>query len=239
MSIRVMFLAGLDGNPFSSRLIGEHLKHVELVEFRYPMGHALNWEDLCRLVVFRMEQSETMLLAGESFGGAVAQMTYARHRDALGGLFLLSTFTFEPTPVFSMMGRTAARVLPKRVRRPVARALASWTIAGNLDEVNRRKFLDRFQSTDHLELARRLELLKRFDSRAHMQEVDIPTAIVYGAKDSIAAPATQRKVFLGRENITQHSILGVGHLAGGEAPEQVAEQLDAWALRTMETARQV
>ncbi|MBE7493234.1 MAG: alpha/beta hydrolase [Planctomycetes bacterium] len=228
MTQPVLFLPGLDGEPFTAGKLAEHARSAQLHVFVYPQGGELDFESLTRLVIARMQQLGTRLLVGESFGGALAQETALRHVVHLDRLLLLSTFNHEVEAFASMLGRTAARVLPNALMRPVAKGLAGWKLAGTLEGEDRRKFLERFSALDYRELARRLKLLKGFDTRRHLLSLKLPVDVVYGTRDPIAGSPDQLQVWRNMPDCRVYPVAGFGHLVSAEAAPQVAALLDAW-----------
>lgn len=231
MGKAVLFLPGLDGEPFTAGKLSEHTRVAQLHVFAYPEGGALDFESLARLVIARMAQLGTRLLVGESFGGALAQETALRHSQALDRLLLLSTFNHEVEVAASKVGRGASRVLPNALMRPVARLLAGWKLAGTLKGDDRRKFVDRFSALDYHELARRLKLLAGFDTRQRLMSLKLPVDVVYGTRDPISNHQDQLQVWRNMPDCRVHAVSGFGHLVSAEAAPQVAAIIDAWSER--------
>lgn len=231
MTQPVLFLPGLDGEPFTAGKLSEHTRVARLHVFAYPEGGALDFESLTRLVVARMAGLGTRLLAGESFGGALAQETALRHTAALDRLLLLSTFNHEVEIAASKVGRGASRVLPNALMRPVARLLAGWKLAGTLQGEDRRRFVDRFSALDYHELARRLKLLAGFDTRKRLMSLQLPVEVVYGTRDPISNHPDQLQVWRNMPHCRLHAVHGFGHLVSAEAAPQVAAIVDAWSER--------
>ncbi|MBK9975321.1 MAG: alpha/beta hydrolase [Planctomycetes bacterium] len=225
----VLYLPGLDGETFTANKLNENLQRAQLHVFAYPQGRDLNFETLAHQVVSRMQQLGTRLLAGESFGGAVAQETALRHGGCLDRLMLISTFNHEAERVASRVSRGATRLLPRGVMAPVARVLADWKLAGTLKGEERRKFLDRFAALDFVELARRLKLLVGFDTRRRLMGLKLPVQVVYGTRDAITNHPDQLQVWRNMPDCRVHAVVGYGHLVSAEAAPQVAAIMDAWA----------
>lgn len=226
----VLYLPGLDGEGFCAEKIAQHAA-TRLEVFRYPEGLALDWPSLTLAVISRMKQLGTRLLIGESFGGAVAQEALLRNPDAMDSVFLLATFPVEPEPFAAALGRTATRFLPRAMLKPVARQLAAWKLAGTLDGDEREKFLARFAEVDHAELARRLELLKGFDTRRRLMEVRKPIEYAYGTRDRMCNQPDLLKVWGNVPGCKVHAISGYGHMVSAEAAPEVAGLIDDWARR--------
>lgn len=208
-----------------------HLNTVELVPLAYPTGRGLTWNELADLVAAKLKSLNTGLVAGESFGGAVALMTALQRREAVKSICLLGSFNHEAEPVAASIGRTASRLLPKVVLNPVVRLLADWKLAGNLQGDERRKFIEFFETLDATELARRLELLKGFDVSDRLVGIRCHVEILYGSEDRIAADRRQLARWERLPDKTIHCLDGAGHVLCAEVPIGVARRIDKWAER--------
>lgn len=233
--MRALFLPGLDGEARSVQTLQSHLKQVGLHAFGYPTGRELKWDELADLVAAKLKALGTGLIAGESFGGAVAQKTALLRKDAVKSICLLGSFNHEPEPFAAGVGRTASRLLPKVVLNPVARLLADWKLAGNLRGEERKKFLEFFGSLDHEELARRLGLLKGFDVSDNLVGIKCPVEIIYGSQDGISADRRQLAMWERLPDKRLHRLDGAGHIVCREVPIGVARRIDEWAQRVETT----
>jgi pimeloyl-ACP methyl ester carboxylesterase len=234
--MKVLYLPGLDGEASWVDKTQQQLHGVELVPFIYPTGRDLEWQGLTALVVSRLIALQTGLLAGESFGGAVALKTALLHQPAIKGLCLISTFSHEAEPLAAALGRAATKVLPKAVLNPVARLLAGWKLAGTLKGEEREKFLHKFEHMDHKELARRLKLLKGFDVSDRLVCITCPTEVMYGARDAISSVPQQLALWKRIPDVQVHGFEGYGHMITQEIPLEVAARIEAWVKRA-EAAR--
>lgn len=229
--MKVLYLPGLDGEASWVNKTQQHLPSIELVPFIYPTGRDLEWEGLTALVVSRMGVLGTGLLAGESFGGAVALKTTILHKATVKALCLISTFSHEAEPFASALGRAATRILPKGVLNPVARILAGWKLAGTLQGEEREKFLHKFEHMDHRELARRLKLLKGYDVSDRLVGITCPVEVMYGTRDAISSMRRQLELWQRMPNAQIHGMEGYGHMITQEVPNEVAKRLQGWVAR--------
>jgi pimeloyl-ACP methyl ester carboxylesterase len=234
--MKVLYLPGLDGEASWIDKIQEQIHGIELVPFIYPTGRDLEWDGLTALVVSRMRALQTGLLAGESFGGAVALKTVILHNAEVKGLCLVSTFSHEAEPFAAALGRAATKLLPRAVLDPVARVLAGWKLAGTLKGEEREKFLRKFERMDHKELARRLKLLKGFDVSDRLGGITCPVEVMYGKADAISSMKHQLELWKRMPNAQVHGFEGYGHMITQEIPLEVARRIEAWTQR-VEAAR--
>lgn len=142
---------------------------------------------------------ERAVVAGYSMGGAVAQLTWARHRRRVTGLVLCSTARnyrgkggerlFFPmmTGAMSPLSRYAfdkmeqlAQTLPEMPSVQVDDPTA-WSLC-------------EFRSTSAWSLPEALAELGRFNSAAWISGVDVPTAVVVTEKDRAIPARRQRRL---------------------------------------------
>lgn len=232
-NVSVLYCPGLDGNAREMEPVVELLPgHVRVEPFYYPTLPQVSFEELARFIAIRLQERPRgrRLLAGCSFGGAVAQMVALLQPGCLDGLFLVVTFNHEAEAFASMLGRAAVKVLPDFVLRPVTRVLARWKLAGGLDEESNERFLKSITSVDPRLLAARLAMLKGFDVRARLGEIKIPVDVVYSSDDPISASPAQLE---GWKRLPEGRVSGVkgGHVAQRQAPGDIARLLLAWIER--------
>ena len=231
MTLRVLYLPGLDGIENVPGKLQSYLRGVELVPFTYPTGHRLTWEELTDLVSSRLRNLKSGMLVGESFGGAVALKTTFAKPEAVKGLCLVAGFSANPEPFAAGLGSTATRVLPKPLMKPVARLLAGWKLAGTLKGEARTRFLERFSNLDYHDIAARLDLLQKFDVEDRLGALRCPVDLIYGSEDPIASSRRQRELWTRIPDVRQHQLDSYGHLISHEVPIGVAARLQSWVER--------
>jgi 3-oxoadipate enol-lactonase len=138
------------------------------------------------------------VLVGYSMGGAVAQLTWQRHRDRVAGLVLCSTAR-------NFRGKTRERVFfgaLTGVMFPLSRHALRRVelLAGTLPElpcaeVDQETWgRTEFRSTSAWVLPEVLGELGRFNSAAWIGDVDVPTAVVVTTKDRAVAVRRQYRL---------------------------------------------
>ncbi len=236
--VNVLYCPGLDGNAREMDPVLELLPpHVTVEPLFYPTLRRTSFEDLVHLVSLRLSERPKgrRLLAGCSFGGAVAQMTALLKPQSLDALFLIVTFNHEAEAFAAAVGRAAAKVLPNFVMRPVTRLLARWKLSGGMDPDRREKFLDMISSLDPRVLTARLEILRDFDVRSRLAKIQVPVDVVYSTDDSISGSASQLEGWKRLANVRVNGIKG-GHVISRQQPQAVRDLFMAWVERATETA---
>jgi pimeloyl-ACP methyl ester carboxylesterase len=139
---------------------------------------------------------EPVTAVGYSMGGPIAQLLWRRHPDAVRGLVLCATAaSFASRAEFngalatlSLGASVALSIMPPVVRRQGMQwATRNWianaeSAAWAIEEWRRHEPASLIQAG----LA-----LSRFDSRGWIGEIDVPTAVVVTALDSVVLPHRQ------------------------------------------------
>lgn len=138
---------------------------------------------------------ESVVVAGYSMGGPVAQLTWHRHRDLVAGLVLCAT-----APVFrrSGVGQVVGSALPLvaglgRLTPPAMRqAVASRVLGQRLADDHVGNWArTQIALGDPVAVAEAGAALARFDSRGWLSQVDVPTVVVRTTADLAVPPSRQ------------------------------------------------
>jgi len=139
-----------------------------------------------------------VLLAGYSMGGPIAQLTWKRHPDVVRGLVLCATsYRFGPedmrfAPVGDAIG-LGLRFTPRLVRQQVIRGVVNYNPRDRprpdwvIDELNRH---------DPAAVVEATMAIRRFDSSAWIDGLDVPAASVITTYDRLVPPRRQAKLAL-------------------------------------------
>jgi pimeloyl-ACP methyl ester carboxylesterase len=145
-------------------------------------------------------------------GGAVAQLTWHRHRDRVAGLVLCATARSFTSPERQLMAgltmpalSTAFRIVPPAVRRQMARSVFSASV----DDPPVRQWLMREMSqSDPAALLEGAQALAQFHSREWISGVDVPTAVVVTLLDNLISPPRQMRLAESIPAATVHPVEG-------------------------------
>jgi len=160
-------------------------------------------------------------VVGYSMGGAVAQLTWRRHPEAVSGLVLCATAArFSSTRYNPAVGLVAAGAaaglsfLPSFVRRSgMAYATNRWmTTAGAADWA-----AEEWSRHDPSALVQAGVANSRFDATGWTGRIDVPTAVVITDEDTVISPRRQRFLAETIPGARAFHVAG-GHRAIGEQP---------------------
>ena len=201
-----------------------------------PGGPLADAEVVAQLI--RARGLERPLLVGHSFGGAVALAVAVRHPELVGGVALLAPLTQsqEAPPMvfraFAIVSRAVRRLAAWTVATPVTMVVRPWALKGIFgpEEVP-DDFLTKgggylalrpsqFTGTSQDLVAVPLDmewLVERYG------EIQVPTAVLYGADDRILDPELHGQGVIGRiPGVTLELVPG-GHMLPVTQAARVAE----------------
>lgn len=143
----------------------------------------------------------SVIPVGYSMGGPIALLTWHRHRHLVDGLVLCATAPYfrgdgPESAVFSLLPvlADAARFTPL----PVRRAVASRLLGRQLDQDPFGRWArEEIALGDPAAIAGAGASLGRFDVRAWLGEIDVPTAVVRTTRDRVVPPSRQGELAQG------------------------------------------
>jgi len=154
---------------------------------------------------------ERVVPVGYSMGGPVAQLMWKRHPDRVAGLVLCATsrsFTRQRGPERALMGgllalSAAARVTPRQLQRQITNTL----LQGRLDGTPLGRWARReWQRGDAASVFQAAWAIGRYDSRAWIGDVDVPTAVVVTLRDQLVPPRRQLRLAESIPGATVHRV---------------------------------
>jgi 3-oxoadipate enol-lactonase len=171
---------------------------------------------------------------GYSMGGTIAQLMWHRHRDRVDGLVLCATSRdfrgyWHERLRFAGLGLLVAglRVAPRRAVRELAEQVSDDFVTPG----NRRWALREVRRHDPRSVLEAAEAVGRFSSRAWIDDVDVPAAVLVTAEDRLVPVHRQAKLALSIPSAVVHVVEG-SHLACAASP-------DAFACTLLEACLQV
>ena len=149
---------------------------------------------------------------GYSMGGPIAQLLWRRHPAHVRGLVLAATTrTFASRPQekmgFLAMGGAslAARLTPGVARQVIAHRV----LGDQRDDATLEAWVQReVRRSDWTAVLEAGQAIGRFDSRAWIGSVDVPTAVVATMRDGMVAPARQLALARAVPGATVHPVQG-------------------------------
>lgn len=152
------------------------------------------------------------VIVGESFGGALAMSFALAHPERVRQLVILNSFS-RITPVFKLhLAIASMSVMPWRTMQ-IVRRLTAWRLHSphtHKDEI--RRFLMLTAATTRLGYLNRLRILTRYDLRARLQELRVPTLYLAADQDHLI-PSVQQATYMAARvpQATMRVLEGHGH----------------------------
>ena len=154
---------------------------------------------------------DTFVPVGFSMGSLIAQLVWRRHRDRVDALVLCAAAAaFGRAAHERLMAGTVASLLEAFSCQPGAATTPPQH--GSDDEVSHSRLwaLGQFRTTSSRAILRALAEIIRFDSRAWLADIDVPTAVVIPRHDQFISPRHQH--WLARQIPAAHAVtVDAGH----------------------------
>jgi len=168
------------------------------------------------------------VVVGFSMGGAVAQLTWRRHRSRVEGLVLVATAARFPSPTWQRaLWTTMAAAGPVLNRvRPVLDELAVRRAQRGAPPSPRQAWAQtQLRRNDPLDLLAARRALASFDSRSWCGGIEVPSAFVLTERDGVVPPDRQRELG-GAVTGCALEAIDAEHGAFVEAPELFAPAVE-------------
>jgi len=206
-----------------------------------PNDEQYSMEDQARLVAAFITKLglKTVVLAGHSYGGGVALVTYLQAQNSktstnIAGLILISSAGYpQELPFFiETLRNPVARFFaylqsPHTRSRYVLNRIFTVTSRVTADRVHRYAyFSDLPGSRTALERTARYIIPPNIDElNSHIRSISVPTLILWGAQDTVVPPENALRFHREIKNSWLKMLPQTGHVPQEERPEQVIDAL--------------
>jgi len=169
---------------------------------------------------------ERPILAGVSFGAAVALEYAVTHPHRIGGLATWGVEArFRPT-IGTTIARRVCERYPLPSDSPFLNQFFNLLHGGKPEPGPLVDFIvDRCWTTDQSVVAHRLGILEGFDVADRLWRIDTPTLVMAGSRDVVIPPSRQRALAESIGGASYIQVEGGGHVGFLTHREEVAERL--------------
>jgi pimeloyl-ACP methyl ester carboxylesterase len=210
-----VLVPGLDGTAqLFYRQIPLLAREFDVIAFPLPDDARCTMDSLVEALRARIEQaSGDVFLCGESFGGALGLSFALAHPERLRGLIALNTFPVIRSPRMLRAAPPLLRLVPWAAMPAVRRFTERRLHTRHTRPEDLREFRERTRAIGRAGYIRRLEILRTYDIRERLHELEVPTLFLAGSEDRLV-PSVAEARFMG-ERAPQASVRileGYGHV---------------------------
>jgi pimeloyl-ACP methyl ester carboxylesterase len=172
-------------------------------------------DDLAEVLRVVSPRGEPAVVLGESFGGAVALSFALARPELLAGLVVLNSFPrFLPQLWLRLASVTLAAVPFPWQAMTIVRRLTAFRLHSRYTHRREiRRFLELTAATTRRAYLARLKILRRYDVRARLPEIRVPTLFVASDRDHLVPAVAQARYMTDRVSGAKlHVLEGHGHI---------------------------
>ncbi len=188
--------------------------------------------DLFAVIEKTWPDGEPVVLLGESFGGALSLSFALAHPERVAGLVVLNSFPAFLPQIRLRLARMALRMLPWGMMAFVRRATAFRMHSRHTTRDELRRFLELMRATTREGYLNRLTVLMRYDVRAQLSRLRVPTLFLAADCDHLVPSVEQARYMASRvPGATMRVLEGHGHICLLAPGMDVAAVLEEWLPR--------
>lgn len=208
---------GLDGTALLFyRQIPLLAPDFRVVSFRLPDDPTTTMEDLIADLAHVIDEvggSETVLMCGESFGGALSLSFALAHPARVRGLIIVNSFPRVRQRLQLKLGPALMKAIPWSLMPLVRRFTESRMHTSHTTPEDLREFHERSRSIGKEGYIRRLEILQSYDIRDRLQEIEAPTLFLAADEDHLVASVKEARFMAScMPDATVKVLEGFGHI---------------------------
>lgn len=185
--------------------------------------------DLANIVDIVAAPERQAIIVGESFGGAVALTTALRHPDRIQALIILNSFPYFAPQARLRLAIAGLKVMPWGAMSLVRHLTAFRLHSPHTHRNDVRQFIARTVHATREGYINRLTLLKRFDVRHRLGDIDCPVLFLAAENDHLVPSVEQARYMADRVPGSAIRILeGHGHICLIAPDIDLGTILDGW-----------
>lgn len=196
-------LAPLRSGPVQTMRLPENLDSVDA----YADGVAKEVENL-----------DSYVLAGDSFGAVISLTLALRQPEGLVGLVLSGGFAANPLPAWKGLAASLSRFAPGPLYRQGTLRFHAFQMASKFDAAaeiphKQKDFRKLFvENTPRRSYTARVTSVTHFDVVSQLDRVTVPTLLITPAHDKLVGDAAAKQMLAGIANAREVVLPGTGHM---------------------------
>ena len=196
--------------------------NLETSTVSYPLDEALGYEELLRLVTYRIPKEKPYFLLGESFSGPLAVMAASKSSENLLGIILVATFVKSPMPMWMNRFKRLLRgpMLDMRPRPFIIERL----LGKDCPEKTKRWVQDTLPRLNRKVLAARIKAVLEVNVREELRNCQVPVLYIAGSRDWLVGKNCLDAVWLCRPDV-EIKVIDAVHMVLQTNPVEAAETI--------------
>ena len=214
----VILISGMDGTGrlFYRQvpLLARHFRVATYALRDTTADMATLVDDLAAVVRAVATAGEPALIIGESFGGALALSFTLAYPELVRALVVLNSFPYFRPQYRLRLAIAGLGVMPWGAMNLVRRLTASRMHSRYTHRAEIKRFLREISYTTRVGYRNRLRILRRYDVRSRLAEIDVPTLFLAADRDHLV-PAVEQAAYMAERvpGAVLRILAGHGHIS--------------------------
>jgi pimeloyl-ACP methyl ester carboxylesterase len=169
-------------------------------------------------VAKEVENLDSYVLAGDSFGAVISLTLALRQPEGLVGLVLSGGFAANPLPAWKGLAASLSRFAPGPLYRQGTLRFHAFQMASKFDAAaeiphKQKDFRKLFaENTPRRSYTARVTSVTHFDVVSQLDRVTVPTLLITPAHDKLVGDAAAKQMLAGIANAREVVLPGTGHM---------------------------
>ena len=170
-------------------------------------------DDLRRVIELAAPTEKRAIVMGESFGGAVALTTALRYPEHVSKLVILNSFPYFAPQFRLRLAIAGVSIMPWGAMGIVRFVTSLYLPSGHTHRDELKKFRNLTVRTTRAGYKNRLQLLRTYDVRERLRDIQCPTLFLAAEKDHLVPSVAQAQFMAERvPSATMRVLSGHGHI---------------------------
>jgi pimeloyl-ACP methyl ester carboxylesterase len=170
-------------------------------------------DDLRRVIELAAPAEKRAMVIGESFGGTVALTTALLYPKHVSGLVILNSFPYFAPQFRLRLAIAGVSLMPWGAMSLMRYATSFFMHSRHTHRDELKKFLELTARTTRTGYGNRLKILKTYDVRERLREIQCPTLFLASENDHLVPSVAQARLMAERiSSATVRVLSGHGHI---------------------------